>query len=140
MPEQIEVVDSTSKQASIDPSPSQITSTFLPVRLGRAAIAEGALVFPSQRLGQPMDAAGVSRRLHRALAAVGLPRIRFHDLRHTTATLLLGEGRSPREMMELLGHSQISLTMNTYAHVLEAAKVQAAAAMDAVLTRRADPA
>lgn len=44
--------------------------------------------------------------------------MRFHDLRHTLATFLLAEGTPPRVVMELLGHSQIGATMNTYAHVL----------------------
>jgi len=52
------------------------------------------------------------------LVAAGVPKVRFHDLRHTAATLLLAQGVDPRTIMETLGHSQISLTMNTYAHVL----------------------
>lgn len=44
--------------------------------------------------------------------------MRFHDLRHSCATLLLVQGVSPRVVMEILGHSQINVTMNTYIHVL----------------------
>jgi integrase len=47
-----------------------------------------------------------------------VPRLRLHDLRHTAASLLLVQGVSPRVVMEVLGHSQISLTMNTYTHVM----------------------
>ena len=46
------------------------------------------------------------------------PRIRFHDLRHTCATLLLGKGVHPGLAQELLGHATISITLNTYSHVL----------------------
>jgi integrase len=60
------------------------------------------------------------------LAAANIPHVRFHDLRHTAATLLLAQGVDPRTIMETLGHSQISLTLNTYAHVLRA--LQSAAA------------
>ena len=67
------------------------------------------------------------------LAAAKLPHVRFHDLRHTAATLLLAQGVDPRTIMETLGHSQISLTLNTYSHVLPALQGQAAAKMDAIL-------
>ena len=66
-------------------------------------------------------------------AAPGVPRVRFHDLRHTAATLLLAQGVDPRTIMETLGHSQISLTPNTYAHVLPALQADAAAKLDAIL-------
>jgi integrase len=46
------------------------------------------------------------------------PKIRFHDLRHSAATLLLAQGVSPRYITELPGHSQVSFTMQTYAHLL----------------------
>jgi integrase len=50
--------------------------------------------------------------------AAGLDWLRLHDLRHACAPLLLASGASPRTVMKILGHSQIGLTMNTYAHVL----------------------
>jgi integrase len=61
-----------------------------------------------------------------------LPR-RFHDLRHATATLLLVQGVHPRVVMELLGHSEIGVTMNTYSHVLASLKRESADQMDALL-------
>ena len=67
--------------------------------------------------------------------APGVPRVRFHDLRHTAATLLLAQGVDPRTIMETLGHSQISLTLNTYSHVLPALQIEAAAKVDAILSR-----
>ena len=56
--------------------------------------------------------------------------IRFHDLRHTAATFLLAQGVDPRTIMETLGHSQISLTLNTYSHVLPVLQREAARKMD----------
>ncbi|WP_346539734.1 tyrosine-type recombinase/integrase [Micromonospora sp. DPT] len=51
-------------------------------------------------------------------AAAGLDWLRLHDPRHACATFLLVSGASPRTVMKVLGHSQIGLTINTYAHVL----------------------
>ena len=68
------------------------------------------------------------------LATADVPSIRFHDLRHTAATLLLAQGVDPRTIMETLGHSQISLTLNTYSHVLPTLQEQAASKMDIALS------
>jgi integrase len=59
--------------------------------------------------------------------------MRFHDLRHSAATLLLGRGVHPKIVSDLLGHSQIAVTMNTYSHVTPTMQRQAADAMDALL-------
>ena len=59
--------------------------------------------------------------------------MRIHDLRHTTATLLLAQGVHPRVVMELLGHSQVSLTLDTYSHVLPGLQAEAAKRMDEAL-------
>jgi integrase len=61
--------------------------------------------------------------------------MRIHDLRHSCATLLLAQGVNPRAVMETLGHSQVSLTLNTYSHVLPSLQRDAAARMNAVLER-----
>jgi integrase len=66
-------------------------------------------------------------------SSAGLPEIRFHDLRHTCATLLLRQGVNPRFVQELLGHADISLTLNTYSHVLPDMGDAAAGGMDAAL-------
>jgi integrase len=63
----------------------------------------------------------------------GLPNIRFHDLRHTCATLLLGKGIHPKFVQELLGHANISITLDTYSHVLPGMGEAAASAMDEAL-------
>jgi integrase len=61
--------------------------------------------------------------------------MRFHDLRHTAATLLLGRGINPKIVSEMLGHSQISITLGLYSHVTPHMQQQAADAMDAALER-----
>jgi integrase len=58
----------------------------------------------------------------------------FHALRHTAASLLLAEGVHPRVVMDLLGHSTIALTMNTYSHVIPALERDAAERMNALLS------
>jgi integrase len=93
------------------------------------------LVFTTT-VGTPMDGIAVTRRFQALLASAGLPRQRFHDLRHACASLLLAQGVAPRVVMETLGHSQISLTLNTYSHVIPALGRAAADQMDAVLGPR----
>lgn len=68
--------------------------------------------------GLPLHGSTITHQFHRILERAEIERRRFHDLRHSTATVLMGEGVPARVVMELLGHSQISLTMNTYSHVL----------------------
>lgn len=61
---------------------------------------------------------GVLVQLKLLLKKAGLPEIRFHDLRHSAATLLLSMGIHPKVVQEILGHSEISMTMDIYSHVL----------------------
>ena len=68
----------------------------------------------------------VRRRFYKILTSAGLRRQRFHDLRHACASLLLAQNVHPRVVLETLGHSTISVTMNTYSHVLPAAQREAA--------------
>lgn len=76
------------------------------------------LVFPN-RLGKPMSATNLTRRSFTPfLAEAGLPSIRFHDLRHTFATLLIASGANIKVVSEYLGHSDVVTTLRTYAHVL----------------------
>lgn len=78
---------------------------------------EGDFVI-TRAVGTPMIAGDVTTRFQRLLRAADLPRMRFHDLRHGAASLLLSQGVHPRVAMRLLGHSTIGLTMNTYSHVI----------------------
>jgi integrase len=78
---------------------------------------ESGLVFTST-IGTPLEPRNVDRSWHVIRERADLGWLRLHDLRHACATFLLASGASPRTVMKVLGHSQISLTMNTYAHVL----------------------
>ena len=68
------------------------------------------------------------------LKRAGLPDIRFHDLRHTCATLLLSRGHHPKLVQELLGHASVAITLDRYSHVLPGMSDQTAAAMESALS------
>jgi integrase len=74
------------------------------------------LVFTTQ-LGTPIHPRNDYRAFQALVRRAGIRRVRLHDLRHTSASLLLAQGVPARVVMEILGHSQISVTMNTYTHV-----------------------
>jgi integrase len=92
------------------------------------------LVFTS-KIGTPLDARNVVRRFKALLVKAGLRDQRFHDLRHACASLLLAQGIPARVVMEILGHSQISLTLNTYSHVTQAVTREAATAISNALRK-----
>jgi integrase len=75
------------------------------------------LVFLSET-GEPMWHTTIRNRLREALGRAGLPMMRFHDMRHAAATYMLAQGVSLRTAMEVLGHSTIAVTANTYSHVM----------------------
>ena len=66
--------------------------------------------------GTPLDPKWMNRTLARLLARAGLPRMRFHDLRHTFATLLMQLGESPKTVSQLLGHAGVQITLDWYTH------------------------
>ena len=90
---------------------------------------EGNWVFPSS-VGTPLDGRNVTRRLQRLLQEAELPRLTFHGLRHSCASLLVARGVHPRIVMETLGHSRSAMTMEVYAHVSPSVQREAADAMD----------
>jgi integrase len=91
------------------------------------------LIFPSE-VGTPMSGRNLYRAFKIRVKRASLPQtLRFHDLRHTCATLLLRQGVNPKFVQELLGHADISLTLNTYSHVLPDMGDAAAGGMDAAL-------
>lgn len=95
---------------------------------------EWDLIFATER-GEPRSGFTLNHRLQCILAAAGLPRQRFHDLRHASATFMLAQGVDLRIVMEVLGHSQIATTANTYAHVRVEATRIATESLDALLAR-----
>jgi integrase len=107
-------------------------------QLGERLAAAGlwqdwGLVF-STGVGTPLNRSDVLRAFRRHLVAAGLPQMRFLDLRHSCASLLLAQGVHPRVVMETLGHSTINVTMNVYTHVLPELQRTAAERMDTLLT------
>ncbi len=91
------------------------------------------LIFPSAT-GTPTDQSNVSKRFKALLISAGLPDIRFHDLRHTAATLMLLQGINPKIVQERLGHADIAMTLNTYSHVLPSMQEDAAEKIDEIIT------
>lgn len=87
------------------------------------------LIF-STSIGTPVDPRSLLRDFHGILSRAGLPRIRFHDLRHTAASLMLQEGIHVKVVQERLGHSSITLTLDTYSHVLPGLQQEAAQRLD----------
>jgi len=85
--------------------------------------------------GTAVQPSNIPMRLHRALSKAGLPRVRLHDLRHTAATLHLSRGENPKIVQELLGHSTIVLTMDTYSHVTPALHAAAASRMQSLFMK-----
>src|SRR5215208_5604897 len=90
------------------------------------------LVF-SGPFGGPVDPSWSRQVFYAALDAAKMPRIRFHDLRHTAATLALIQGVHPKVVSDMPGHGTVGLTLDTYSHLLPAMHQQAAAAMDTIL-------
>lgn len=95
---------------------------------------EHNLVFCT-RYGTPLDGPNVTKYFQRLLRHAGLPRMRYHDLRHSAASFLAAQGVPITVAKEILGHSDIRLTANVYTHVLDAAKEEAAAALDRLFAR-----
>ena len=81
-----------------------------------------------------MSPDSVLHMLHRVLKRAGLPKVRFHDLRHTFATLALQNGVDIKTVSGMLGHFSAGFTLDTYAHVTTPAKREAARTMGSILS------
>jgi integrase len=92
------------------------------------------LVF-AQPDGRPLDPESVSRVFDRRVAKSGLPRIRFHDLRHSHVAHPIAAGEQPLLIARRVGHGSSSFTMDRYGHLFETAESQAASAVAAMVDR-----
>ena len=100
--------------------------------LGAGWSNERSLVF-TEPDGRPLDPESVAKVFDRRVAKSGLPRIRFHDLRHTHVAHLIATGEQPLLIAKRLGHASSSFTMDRYGHLFEGAGSQAASAVAAMV-------
>jgi integrase len=103
------------------------------LRLGEVWQDSG-FVFTGQQ-GQALHVNVLVTHFKSLIRKAGLPDLRFHDLRHTSATLLLAQGVHPKIVQERLGHADISMTLNRYSHVTPDMQRSAADTLDAVFTK-----
>jgi integrase len=107
-------------------------------RLIGAGWEDNGLVFPNQ-VGRPINPSNfMPRDFYPLLERAGLPRMRFHDLRHSAATLLLELGIHPKVVSEMLGHSQIGITLDLYSHVTATMQQHAVEALDGLFGSELD--
>ena len=93
---------------------------------------EGGLVFTTED-GQPLKPALFSRAFQKQAKHAGVPVIRLHDLRHTCATIALQHGVHPKVVQERLGHASITMTLDTYSHVIPTLQESAAEMIGSVI-------
>jgi integrase len=92
----------------------------------------------AQADGQPLKPNSLTHEFVRFIAGAALPRVRFHDLRHSHATHLLASGVHPKIAQERLGHATIAVTLDLYSHVLPGMQEDAASRVDAALRAALD--
>jgi len=88
--------------------------------------------------GKPLDPSSVTHAFRRVIKRAGLPSLRFHDLRHTHASLMLKQGIHPKIVSERLGHSSIGITLDTYSHVMPGLQEAAALRFEEGLRQAAE--
>ena len=93
---------------------------------------EQDLVLCSMR-GEILEHNTIGSRFRYLQAQLGMPKIRFHDLRHTCATLLLQAGVHPKIVQERLGHASITMTLDTYSHVIPGMQKEASDRLDEIV-------
>jgi integrase len=106
-------------------------SESLHQQLGQS-LSLDSLVFASVE-GKPIDPGVLSHDFAKVVKRAGLEGVRFHDLRHTFASLMLLRGAKPKVISEALGHSSVAFTMDTYSHIIEGMQEDAMVLLDAVL-------
>jgi integrase len=152
-PRQIHLVEPKTKKSRRMIALPQVTSSALAAHRIRQIDAQGTagsrwrtpvvhcegclervddFVFPSA-IGTPLDGCNVTKRFQRILKRANIPRHRFHDLRHTAATLLAVQGVHPKVIQAVLGWDQLSM-VDRYTHFVDEMRKEAADKMDAILT------
>src|SRR5262249_14234497 len=107
------------------------------VLAARKSTSKSKLVFPNRKGGYLQRANVARHSFKKILARAGLPEIRFHDLRHTFATLALLKTKNIKAVSALLGHRDIRVTRNTYSHWLPVMEAEIVDAMEEILTKPA---
>lgn len=110
-------------------------SRQLEERLAHGADYEDLDLVFARADGRPVHPETVSQAFERRVRSAGLPRIRFHDLRHTHATLALAAGVHPKVVSERLGHATVAFTMDVYSHAIPALQAEAAETVAALIFR-----
>ncbi|MBA7672568.1 putative defective protein IntQ [subsurface metagenome] len=95
-------------------------------------LSPDSLVFGTPE-GKPFNPSVLSHDFGRMVKRIGLEGVRFHDLRHTFASLMLLRGAKPKVISEALGHASVAFTMDTYSHIIEGMQEDAMALLDEVL-------
>jgi integrase len=112
--------------------PSLIPLLKAHIERQQARFPQNTYLFAST-VGTPINCYNLLKQFNGLLRKAGLRKLRFHDLRHSCATFLIARGEHPRTVMDILGHSQISTTMNTYGHILDETRTEAIAGLDGFL-------
>lgn len=116
-----------------------LISTLRLHRMASSFKGEDDLIFPSES-GTPLDGRNMVRRYFEpALRKAGLPRIRFHDLRHTFASLLIAQGEHPKLIAEQLGHASIQITLDRYGHLMDQSVGNASDRLEVTLFASSEP-
>ena len=118
-----------SRRSSAVGEPSEILSSTEFSLSSSERWKENDLVFPNS-VGNPGDPSNLRIDFDRVLAEAGISKIRFHDLRHTAASLLLNHGVPVIVVSKMLGHSKPSVTLDIYGHLYQESQDQAAELMD----------
>ena len=95
--------------------------------------SEDDLVFENPITGEPLHPGLFSDAFDRRVRAAGVPRITFHGLRHTAASLALAQGVHPKVVQERLGHSSVAITLDLYSHSVPSLQIDAAAKIGELL-------
>ena len=93
-------------------------------------------MFPSPVTGSYYDPKAVTKKLHKLQERAGIPQIRFHDLRHSFATLSIEQGMDIKTISHMLGHTDAGFTMNTYMHVTDTMQQKVADTMGDLLKEK----